>query len=102
MAFRVELTRQAETDANAILEWLIEHEAGAAGLRWFRKLNDAIASLSEFPQRCELAPENASVPFELRQMLYGRKPHIYRLLFTVEKDVVYVLRIRHGRRRRLD
>jgi plasmid stabilization system protein ParE len=49
MAFRVEFSPQAETDANAILEWLIERQAGAAGLRWFEKLTDAIAALSEFP-----------------------------------------------------
>ena len=70
--------------------------------RWItlvRELNDAIASLSELPHRCQLAPENASVTFELRQLLYGRKPYIYRVLFTIESDVVYVLRIRRGRRR---
>ena len=38
----------------------------------------------------------------MRQLLYGRKPHVYRILFTIEGDAVYVLRIRHGRRRRLD
>jgi len=54
------------------------------------------------PKRCPLAPENASVPFEMRQLLYGRKPHFYRILFTIEDEVVYVLRIRHGRRHHLD
>jgi hypothetical protein len=34
----------------------------------------------------------------MRQLLYGHKPHMYRILFTVKGDVVYVLRIRHGRR----
>ena len=38
----------------------------------------------------------------MRQLLYGRKPHVYRILFTIEGDVVYVLRIRHGRRRHVD
>jgi hypothetical protein len=35
-------------------------------------------------------------------LLYGHKPHIYRILFTIEDEVVYVLRIFHGRRRHLD
>jgi hypothetical protein len=35
-------------------------------------------------------------------LLFGRKPHAYRILFTIKDDVVYVFRIRHGRRRRLD
>ena len=98
MAFRVEITPQAEQDAEAILEWLIAQEAGEAGLRWFIRLRKAIATLAERPRRCPPAPENASVPFEMRQLLYGRRPHVYRILFTIEGDVVCVLRIRHGRR----
>jgi hypothetical protein len=35
----------------------------------------------------------------VRQLLYGRKPHVYRVLFTIEGDVVRVLHIRHGRRK---
>ncbi len=31
----------------------------------------------------------------------GFKPHVYRILFTISGDVVYVLHIRHGRRRLL-
>ncbi len=98
MVFRVEITPQAEQDANTILDWLVSQYAGEAGLRWFLKLEEAMASLAEFPTRCKLAPENVSVPFEMRQLLYGHKPHVYRILFTIEGDVVYVLRIRHGRR----
>ncbi|MGO9257290.1 MAG: type II toxin-antitoxin system RelE/ParE family toxin [Bryobacteraceae bacterium] len=98
MAFRVEITPRAEQDADSILGWLLSQHAGEAGLQWFLRLQAAIASLADFPKRCALAPENASVPFEMRQLLYGRKPHVYRILFTIQGDVVYVLRIRHGRR----
>ena len=68
-------------------------------VRWFRNLEEAIASLSNLPERCTLAPENDSVPFEMRQLLYGHKPHVYRILFTIAGETVYVLRIRHGRRK---
>ena len=98
MTFRVETTSFAGQDADAILEWLLTHEAGDTGLRWFLALEDAIASLAEFPRRCPLAPENAAFPFEVRQLLYGRAPHVYRILFTIEGETVYVLHIRHGRR----
>lgn len=101
MAFRVETTPEAEQDANAILEWLLAQQAGEHGLRWFQGLKDAIATLSTFPRRCSLARENASVSFEMRQLFYGRRPHVYRILFTIEDEVVYVLRIRHGRRQNL-
>src|SRR5579862_4694309 len=101
MAFRVEVTRKAKQDANAILKRLLSQRAEEAGLRWFGTLKEAIASLADLPTRCRLAPENASVPFEMQQLLYGRKPHIYRILFTIEGEVIYVLRIRHGRRKYL-
>lgn len=35
---------------------------------------------------------------DIRQMLYGKRPHIYRVLFVVRGDVVYVLHVRHGAR----
>jgi plasmid stabilization system protein ParE len=102
MAFRVEITLAAKRDADDILDWLISQEAGEAGVRWFRGLEQAVASLSEFPKRCALAPENPFVPFETRQLVYGKKRHLYRILFTIENDVVYVLRIRHGRRKQVE
>jgi plasmid stabilization system protein ParE len=97
MTFRVETTAAAEQDADAILDWLLSQHAGAAGFRWFLALQDAIASLAEFPKRCPLAPESAVFPFEVRHLLYGHKPHVYRILFTIEDQTVNVLHIRHGR-----
>jgi|SRR5580700_105329 plasmid stabilization system protein ParE len=101
MAFRVSTTAQADREADAILEWLRTHEAGEAGIRWFLALNDAIESLSAFPERCPLAPENTRFSFEVRQLFYGRKPHVYRILFTIEDQTVFILHIRHGRRQPL-
>jgi plasmid stabilization system protein ParE len=102
MAFRVEITEEAERDAHGILEWLISQQAGEAGMRWFQGLEKAISSLAAFPVRCPIAPENEAFPFEIRHLLYGRRPHVYRLIFTVESETVYILHIWHGRRKRND
>ena len=99
MAFRVETTEQAERDILGILDWLISAQAGGAGLRWFQGLEKAIASLSELPERCPIAHESESFPFEVRRLLYGRKPHVYRILFTVVGETVYILYVWHGRRK---
>jgi toxin ParE1/3/4 len=99
MAFRVEISAQAERDAEAILEWLLSQRTGQAGIDWFLAFDNAFASLAAFPERCPIAPENTRFPFEVRQLLHGRKPHLYRILFTIEADTVYVLHIRHGRRK---
>jgi plasmid stabilization system protein ParE len=101
MAFRVEASAEAERDAEEILEWLLSQHAGDTGARWFLAMEQAIESLATFPERCPLAPENTRFPFEVRQLLYGRKPHVYRILFTIKGDTVHILHIRHGRRKPL-
>ena len=98
MAFRVEYTLRAEADLFEILDWLITEHAGEAGLRWFEGLEEAISSLGEMPLRCGLAPENDELPFEVRHLLYGRKPDVYRVVFRVTGETVYILQIWHGRR----
>jgi hypothetical protein len=62
---------------DAILKWLLEEEAGETGLLWFEGLREAIASLARMPLRCKTAPENEVFRFEVRQLLYGSKPHVY-------------------------
>jgi len=101
MAFRVRLTAQADRDLDAILEWLQSQNAGEAGLRWFRGLRLSLDGLTDSPGRCALAPEDSEFPFEVRQLLYGRRSGTYRILFTIDGDEVVILHIRHGRRRRL-
>ncbi|HEX4320825.1 MAG TPA: type II toxin-antitoxin system RelE/ParE family toxin [Acidobacteriaceae bacterium] len=98
MAFHVKQTAQADRDLDAILDWLFDQQAGETGVRWFYKLREALDSLSDLPHRCPLAPENPDFPFEVRQLIYGAKPHLYRVLFTIEADSVIILHIRHGRR----
>jgi toxin ParE1/3/4 len=99
MAFRVELSEQAQRDVSAIYDWLRSQQAGDAGERWFRALGTAIGSLADVPARCSLAAEDRDASVEVRQLLYGRRPHTYRILFAIEGDVVQVLHVRHARRR---
>jgi plasmid stabilization system protein ParE len=101
MAFRVELSERAQADIAAIYDWLLSQQAGNAGERWFMALREAIASLSNLPTRCPVSPESRDSRVEVRQLLYGRRPHVYRILFSIEGDVVQVLHIRHSRRRTL-
>ena len=98
MAFRVEPTAAAKQDARDILAWLRSQQAGESGLRWFQGMQKAITSLTEIPTRCAFAPENKTFPYEVRHLLYGSSQHRYRILFTIEGEVVTILHIRHGRR----
>lgn len=98
MDFRVVLSPKAKEDADAILTWLHTEQAGETGLRWFHRLGKAIRSLSYMPARCRVANESASVGFEMRQLLFRTRFNIYRILFMIMDNVVYVVGIRHGRR----
>jgi hypothetical protein len=69
MSFRLEVTAEAERDADAILEWLFSRHAGETGLRCFAALEDAIQSLAEFPsdvrwpQRIKCSPSKYATCF---------------------------------------
>ena len=49
MTFRVELTAEAERDLDAILEWLLDQQAGETGLLWFEELEEALLPFQSFP-----------------------------------------------------
>lgn len=95
MKCRVVLEERAAEDLESITLWLAQQSEGAAR-KWYRQVRDAIESLGESPQRCPLAPENAAFVEEIRHLLHGRKPYVYRILYTVRDNVVHVLHIRHG------
>jgi len=98
MAYLVSLTVRAQRDLVALYEH-IHAGRSAAALRWYQGLRQAILSLEELPNRCAITAENKRA----RHLLYGRKPHIYRVIYRVleRKRLVEVLHIRHGARRRI-
>jgi plasmid stabilization system protein ParE len=86
----VEPTDKALVDAGEAYFWLHEQSEGAA-LRWYEGLIKAFRSLAKNPLRCPLAAESAFFEEEIRQLIYGK----YRILFVVEGETVFVLRVRH-------
>ena len=92
---KVEITALAEADLEEIYLRIREDSPGRAA-DWRKGLVRAAETLDLFPERCPLAPENGP-ELEIRQLIYG----VYRILFTVAKDTVFVLHIRHGARQPL-
>lgn len=66
--------------------------------RWLNGLENAIASLSRFPNRCSKAPEGSAFDEEIYQLLYGRRNGRYRILFIIRGREVRILHVRHGAR----
>jgi toxin ParE1/3/4 len=97
MAYLVEITPRAERDLDYLFV-AIRAEDSETALRWHSGLKEAILTLEQLPNRCPVTPEKAN----LRHLLYGHKPHIYRVIYRVlhGERRVEVLHIRHGARRR--
>jgi toxin ParE1/3/4 len=79
----------------AIFEF-IEADASEKAFAWFNHLAEAIYSLERSSERGARAREGK----KLRQLLFGTKPHLYRIIYAVDKRnrAVNVLHIRHGAR----
>jgi plasmid stabilization system protein ParE len=99
MEFRVEMSTRAARDLTDIYKWIHGEESTAAG-RWFNGLEQAIYTPGRMPRRCPLAPEARAAKRSLRQLLYGDRPHVYRVVYKIDerRKAVYVLTIRHGAR----
>ena len=97
MTYRVELTDRAFCDLAILYEEKHAQESLAAA-RWFNGLEQAVDTLATFPRRCVVARESRRTRRNLRQLLYGKKPHVYRVIFEIDEPhkVVNVLTIRHG------
>jgi plasmid stabilization system protein ParE len=95
--YRVRLTDSALVDADGAYQWLAARTIHADA--WLNGLEEAVEGLAEMPTRWPLARENREFDEPVHQLLYGKSPHVYRVLFIVRADMVYVLHIRHGARR---
>jgi mRNA-degrading endonuclease RelE of RelBE toxin-antitoxin system len=73
-------------------------DLSVAAHRWFNGIEKAVCTLEAQPYRRPAAPESAKAKRALRHLLYGRKPHVYRIIYEIDepRKVVRVLTIRHG------
>ena len=97
MAFRVLVDPVALVEAEEAYLWLLER-APREARAWFDGLWKAIESLRDMPNRCPIAAESIALERSIRQLLFGKPPDVYRVLFVVVNDEVRILRIRHGAR----
>ena len=95
MKYQVRISRQAERDVDQTLRWFLDQRATKAAARWHARLLSRIGTLETRPQRCRFAEEAEDFGIELRELLFGRRPGTYRILFQITGQVVHILRIRH-------
>jgi plasmid stabilization system protein ParE len=96
MAYLVRITPRARRDL-ALIFMDVHAGDSESALKWYRGLRETALTLEKLPPRCPATPEDP----RLRHLLYGQKPHVYRVIYRVleKQKRVNVLHIRHGARR---
>ncbi|SRR5579871_6383083 len=100
MPYALRTTPRAYADIDAAFRWLSQTSLTAAK-RWYAGLLTAFKSLETNPERCPFADEAHELGLDLRQLLYGRRQRIYRILFTIDGNMVMIHRVRHAAQDRL-
>ena len=102
MSFRVLIQPRAEQDLLAAAGFLLDRsKSSTVARRWLRGIRAKINTLKTSPHRCPVDPDSAAYGTEVRVLLYGKRQGVYRVLFTIRGDAVFVLTVRHSAQRRL-
>lgn len=98
MTYRVDVSSTAKAEADAAFLNFSQYASPERAQEWYQQLITAIASLNTMPRRCPIARENALFSQEIRQLLYGKGKHTYRILFTVlDEQPTPTVRVLHIR-----
>src|SRR5437588_627931 len=100
MPFQVVFRPRGRADIAAVVAWLAR-SGPAAAARWRAGLLRVVQKLETNPALYPAADEATDLGVDLRELLYGRRPAVYRILFTITGQTVNVLRVRHASQDRL-
>ena len=98
MNYRVVFTARARADVLEQFLYLADRSPAAAA-RWYDGIEKAVTKLGTLPERHPIAQdETEQLGITLRQLLYGRRPGVFRILFSIEGDTVTLHYVRHSAR----
>ena len=101
MARAVVIRPVASANLRGHARYISQRASQIAADRWLIAIQTTIARLATDADRYPEADEAADLGIDLREQLHGRRPHVYRILFTIIGDTVNVLRVRHAAQDRL-
>jgi len=97
MKYRVVITDNALSDVEAFLDYLIDdQQSPLIAKRWWKKALAKVSTLTTFPHRCLLPPENALRDYTIRAL--GVDSHLFLYRVDDDKLLVEVFGFRHGSR----
>jgi toxin ParE1/3/4 len=86
--FAVNFSQKAEEDLEEIWSFIAADNPDNA-TKFVLTLEKQVESLSRFPERCPLIPENDVLRGKYRHLIYGD----YRSIFRLRGKTVYIIRI---------
>jgi plasmid stabilization system protein ParE len=94
MSFVVRELPKARQDKDSIFRWLADRSPAGA-LAWLDAYDSLVDRLRHDAASFALALENADCELEVRQGLFKtRRGRVYRTLFFIEGEEVFILRVR--------
>jgi plasmid stabilization system protein ParE len=94
VSYTLSILEHAEDDYSRMYQYILKRSPAGA-TRWEESLEQGLARLLENPLSFGFAPENDKLDIELRQLLFGTKQGLtYRAIFTIEANIIYILRFR--------
>lgn len=91
--FVVEIAPSAEADIAEIWDYIAQ-DSPANAEAFVLALEEQIAPLEKFPERCSRIPENEILGTSYRHLIHGS----YRTIFRIAGSRVIILRVIHGER----
>jgi plasmid stabilization system protein ParE len=102
MTYRVVIEPTAEREIRAIVRWKTQNASPTIAARWYNGLLKKVGTLRTHPARCPVAAENDEFPFEIREILHGRRRDVFRIIFTIRDDTVSILFVHHSAQQELE
>jgi plasmid stabilization system protein ParE len=96
--FTLVLLPKAMADIRSALRWIAGNVSKASAIRWNSSMDAAIRKVLANPHAHRRAHEADDLGIDLREALFGRRPHIYRLLFTIHGTDIRIHFVRHAAR----
>lgn len=94
MSYTVRELPKAVQDKESIFRWLHQRSPSGA-IAWLQAYDELLDRLTLDAASFGLAPESAHCDMDVRQALFKtRRGRVYRTLFSLENEEVFVLRVR--------
>jgi plasmid stabilization system protein ParE len=92
--FQVRELRRAQADIRSIVRWLARRSLQGAQA-WLQAYDAMVLRLGRQADSCGAAQESDDFELDVRQVFFKtRRGRVYRALFVIEGNGVYILRVR--------